>query len=127
MRQPSLAQRARSATRRLLLLFVLFAVGAVVAVVLWAGPVQPTASLSEPVEVIGRDTPIAVAVQSGRAGLRRIELRLEGPNGTAKTLADVDIPRAGLLGSGETQRTIDLHVDAKAAGLSEGQAQLVVL
>jgi len=112
--------------RRLLLLGIATAVLAVVALLAWAGFKAPEARLATPLDVVGRATPVAVALEAGRAGLRSWQIVLRGTKGE-HVLAEEELPRAGLLGSGVSSRTVDVTVDARAAGLDEGPAQLVVL
>jgi len=125
MREPSFRRRAAGFGQRLLLL----AIGAVLAVAgaitLWGGLAAPVARLTAPIDVVGRATPLAVTVDSGRAGLRTFRVELQGAAGST-VLAEEEFPRDGLLGSGVTSRSIEKVLDARSAGLDEGAATLVV-
>jgi len=125
MREPSFGRRATGLGRRLLLLALAVIVLALGAFVLWAGMQAPTAHLAEPVAVIGRATPLSVTIDAGRTGLRSWQVLLQGEKG-ATVLAEEEVPRAGLFGSGVRSRTVDVVADARAAGLGEGPARIVV-
>lgn len=111
--------------RRLVLLGLAIVILAVGGVTLWAGVTAPAAQLAAPVDVVGRVTPISLAITAGRSGLRSVHVTLEGAKGST-VLAEEELPKTGLLGSGVTSRTVDAVVDARAAGLEEGPATLVV-
>lgn len=125
MREPSFGRRAAGLGRRLVLLAIGAVVVAVGGITLWAGFKAPAARLAAPVEVVGRATPLAVTVDSGRSGLRTFRVELQAAKGTT-VLAEEEFPRDGLLGSGVTSRTIETVLDARTAGLEEGAATLVV-
>jgi murein DD-endopeptidase MepM/ murein hydrolase activator NlpD len=125
MREPSFGRRAIGLGRRLLLLALGTVLVAAVGFVLWAGLQPPKAHLAAPVEVIGRATPLSLTIDAGRSGLRSWQVALRGAKG-ATVLASDELPRSGPLGSGVRSRTVDLVVDAHAAGLAEGPATIVV-
>lgn len=125
MREPSFGRRAMGLGRRLLLLGIGLIVVVVAGVIAWAGLKGPAARLQAPVDVIGRATPLSIGLEAGRAGLRSWQVVLRGAKGE-HVLADEELPRAGLLGSGVSSRTVDVLIDARAAGLEEGPADLVV-
>lgn len=125
MREPSFGRRAAGLGRRLLLLAIGAVVVAVGGIILWAGFTAPAARLAAPIEVVGRATPLAVTIDSGRSGLRTFRVELQGAKGPT-VLAQEEFPRDGLLGSGVTSRTIETVLDARTAGLEEGPATLVV-
>ena len=125
MREPSFGRRAAGLGRRLLLLAIGAVVVAVGGITLWAGFKAPAARLAAPIEVVGRATPLAVTIDSGRSGLRTFRVELQGAKGPT-VLAQEEFPRDGLLGSGVTSRTIETVLDARTAGLEEGPATLVV-
>jgi len=111
--------------RRLALLSVGVVVVAFGALLFWAGFAGPTARLAAPLEVVGRATPLSVALEAGRSGLRSWRVVLRGTKGE-QVLAQEELPRDGLFGSGVSSRTVDVLVDARAAGLDEGAAHVVV-
>jgi murein DD-endopeptidase MepM/ murein hydrolase activator NlpD len=125
MREPSFGRRAMGLGRRLLLLGIGTAVVALFALLAWAGFKAPEARLAAPLDVVGRATPVSIVLEAGRAGLRSWQVVLRGAKGE-HVLAEEELPRTGLLGSGVSSRTVDVTVDARAAGLEEGPAQLVV-
>lgn len=111
--------------RRLLLtaiLIVLLALGGWLA---WSGVSAPVAKLASPLDVVGRATQVVVTLDAGRSGLRSYQIALEGEQGST-VLAEEQVPRAGLLGSGVRSRTVEVVADARAAKLPEGPARLVV-
>lgn len=125
MREPSFGRRAAGLGRRLLLLAILAVLAAAGAITLWGGFNAPVARLEAPIAVVGRATPLAVTVDSGRSGLRTFRVELQGAKGST-VLAEEEFPRAGMLGSGVSSRTIEKVLDARSAGLEEGPATLVV-
>mgnify|MGYP001433749126 CR=1 FL=1 len=125
MREPSFGRRAAGLGRRLLLLAIGAAMAAAGALTLWGGFKAPVAKIAAPIEVVGRATPLAVTVDSGRSGLRTFRVELVGAKGST-VLAEEEFPRDGILGSGVTSRTIETVLDARRAGLEEGPATLVV-
>lgn len=112
--------------RRVLLLTLAVVVLVAIGVTLWAGTSRPKATLTSEVEVVGRATPLALTLDAGRSGLRSWKVLLRGANGEETVVAEEELPRDGLLGSSVRSRTVDVVVDARAAGLAEGPAQLVV-
>ena len=125
MREPSFGRRAMGLGRRLLLLAIATVVLACVAFTLWAGVQAPTVQLATPIEVIGRATPLSLTIDAGRSGLRSWQVLLRGAKGTT-VLAEDEVPRSGPFGSGVRSHTVDVVVDAHAAGLDEGPATIVV-
>ncbi|MEW6272009.1 MAG: M23 family metallopeptidase, partial [Thermodesulfobacteriota bacterium] len=126
MREPSFGRRAMGFGRRVLLLTAGVVLLLALGVTLWAGRSAPQASLATPVDVVGRATPLSLTLDAGRSGLRSWKVVLRGASGES-VVAEEQIPRDGLLGSGVRSRAVDVVVDARAAGLSEGPAQLVVV
>jgi hypothetical protein len=125
MREPSFGRRAIGFGRRVVLLTLAVVLLLVVGVTLWAGLSAPRATLARPLEVVGRATPVSLALEAGRSGLRSWQVLLVGDKGEA-VIAEEELPRTGVLGSGVRSRTVDLVADARKAGLDEGPAQLVV-
>jgi len=91
----------------------------------WGGSGHPSAEIVQPASVVGRATPLSLRVDAGRAGLRSIDVRLEG-GGAAGTLFSKQIPADGLFGSGVRSECLDLVLDGATAGVPEGEARVVV-
>lgn len=119
-------ERPRRLGRRLLLWTILAGVVVGGGWILWAGTGGPTAQLLTPIDVVGRATPLEVSLSTGRAGLASFEMMARRPDGTLVLLAEEQIPETGLLGSGVTERTVTLELDAKALGLPEGPGEIEV-
>lgn len=119
-------ERPRRLGRRLLVGSILIGIVAGGGWVLWAGTSGPTAKLARPIDVVGLSTPLEVALQTGRAGLATYEIMARRPDGTLVLLAEEQIPATGLLGSGVTDRTVRIDLNAKALGLPEGAAEIEV-
>lgn len=121
----SLGQRVRAFLTRLVLFGLTGTVAAVAGVFLWAGFRPPSAALVEPVELVGRATPVALELRAGRSGLRSWQLTIEA-RGVRYVLAEDELPRTWLLGGSQRDAEIRLTVDAGKAGMPEGGAELVV-
>lgn len=91
----------------------------------WGGSGRPAAAVVRPATVVGRATPFSLRVDSGRAGLRSVDVRLEG-GGASGPLFSKEFPADGLLGSGIRGDCIDLVLDGASAGVPAGEARIVV-
>lgn len=125
MREPSFGRRATRFGRRLGLLAVGAAVLVLVLLTLWSGWSSPTVRLAKPVEVIGRATPLELTIEAGRSGLRSWRVLLRAGD-TSSVVAEGEHPRKGILGSGVRSQPVQVVIDARAAQLAEGPAELVV-
>jgi len=113
--------------RRLLLLLVLAAAGALL--VTRAEPFAPRVTLETPVEVVGRATPIRVVASDRGSGLAHVEIRLVPDGGQPVVVAEESWPRGGGwlgFGSGVHEATLAPTLDAAAARIGEGHATLEV-
>lgn len=93
--------------------------------VAWGGSGRPGAEVLQSAAIVGRATPLSLRIDAGRAGLRSVDVRLEG-GGAAGTLLSREFPAEGPLGSGVRDECFDLVLDAGAAGVPEGEARIVV-
>ena len=113
---------AARAGRTLVFLAVVAALAAVVVFLVWGGGGTPTAQLAQPVTVVGKKTPVAIALQAGRPGLRSYEVRLETAAGV-HPIASEEIPRAGFFGSDVREKKLDLTIDAASpSGATRGSS-----
>jgi len=108
----------------LITLLILVVVG--LGFVLLSGTSAPTARLAQPIELVGRSTPLAVELEAGRAGLRSWEIFARKPDGSETLVAEERFPRSTFLGSGVSRRSAQTTLDAKTLGLPEGTSTLVV-
>jgi murein DD-endopeptidase MepM/ murein hydrolase activator NlpD len=108
------------------LLAVLAALG-VLGFVGWrAEPFRPTVTLDDGVITLGRSTPILVTARDRGQGLARVEIAVATPDGNVRVLADETFPGRGWRGSGVHEAVVAPAVDAAAAALPEGPAELRV-
>lgn len=91
----------------------------------WGGSGRPSAEVVRPATLVGRSTPFSVRIDAGRAGLRSVDVRLEGATGS-RPLFSKEFPASGLLGSGLRSECLDLLLDGAGTGLPEGEARIVV-
>lgn len=126
MRERPRGERAGRFGRRLAWILVGAALASILGFVIWAGVETPTAQLQGTVDVLGKETPIALTVLAGRTGLARVEVLLRDAGGRAVSLAAEDVPRSGLLGSGVRSLSLDVEARPEAAGFAEGPATLEV-
>ncbi len=119
-------ERPRRLGRRLLLWMILIAVILGGGWILWSGTGGPAAVLARPIDVVGQSTPLELSLRAGRAGLASYEVMARRPDGTLVLLAEEQIPQTGFLGSGVTERSVRLDLNAKALGLPEGPGEIEV-
>jgi murein DD-endopeptidase MepM/ murein hydrolase activator NlpD len=105
---------------------LLLAAAAVVALfALFAEPFGPTVALDTPPTTVGRATPLRVVARDRGSGLARVTVSIVGSAGTI-TIADETYPRSGWLGSGVHEALLAPTLDASAAGVPEGPAEIQV-
>ena len=92
-----------------------------------AEPLAPTVALETPVDVVGRATPLVVVARDRGTGLAHVEVRLASGGGAPAVIASEDFPRRSWLGSGVHEARLTPTIDAAAAHLAEGPAQLEVV
>jgi murein DD-endopeptidase MepM/ murein hydrolase activator NlpD len=126
MRERTLGERAGRAGRRLVWIAGLGVVVALVGLMLWSGTEAPAARIGQPIGVVGKSTRVGVKLTAGRTGLAHWEARLRDGAGHSVTVAQEDVPRGGLLGSGVRSRDVELTIEPEAAGLAEGPATLEI-
>jgi len=110
--------------RRLLAVLVLAALVALF--VTRAEPFAPSATLETPVDFVGRATPVRIVAHDRGSGLAHVELRLVPEGGPPVVVASQDYPRRSWLGSGVHDATLAPTLDAAAAHVREGRAQLEI-
>ena len=106
----------RALAALLVLVFLVFAA--------WRSePFRPTVVLETPVAAVGRATPIRVTAEDRGQGLRRVEIVIATADGEHVVAAE-DFPARGWRGSGVHSAVVEAMVDASAAHLPEGPAEL---
>src|SRR5213078_583074 len=91
-----------------------------------AEPFAPTATFETPVDFVGRATPVKIVAHDRGSGLAHVELRLVPEGGPPVVVASQDYPRRSWLGSGVHDATLAPTLDAAAAHVREGRAQLEI-
>ena len=86
----------------------------------------PRVTLVAPVDAIGRATVVDLVVQAASPGLRSVVVSLQTTHGPVKLISET-YPKAGLLGSGVTEKRLHVVADAPGLNLPEGPATLEVL
>ena len=110
---------------RRLLAVVIFA-ALVALLVTRAEPFAPSATFETPVDFVGRATPVKIVAHDRGSGLAHVELRLVPEGGPPVVVASQDYPRRSWLGSGVHEATLATTLDAAAAHVREGRAQLEI-
>src|SRR5213083_1670397 len=110
---------------RRLLAVVIFA-ALVALLVTRAEPFAPSVSLETPIDFVGRATPVTVVARDRGSGLSRVEVRLVPEGGEPVVVASQDYPRRSWLGSEVHEATLAPVLDAAAAHVHEGRAQLEI-
>jgi len=90
-----------------------------------AEPFRPSVAV-DPVDVLGRATPLRVTAGDRGQGLARIEVAVATPDGAVHVLAGERFPARGWRGSGVREAVVEPVLDAAAARLPEGPAELRV-
>src|SRR5204863_8394325 len=91
-----------------------------------AEPFAPSVSLETPIDFVGRATPVTIVARDRGSGLARVEVRLVPEGGEPVVVASQDYPRRSWLGSEVHEATLAPVLDAAAAHLHEGRAQLEI-
>ena len=90
----------------------------------------PTATLVQPIQVLGRKTPFDVRVAAGSSTLRSVAVRLRPSAGEKKDqaidVANETYPATSWLGSGIADREFHIEPDLTQLGVGEGPALLEV-
>ena len=110
--------------RLLLAVLLLAAVAALLAT--RAEPFAPSVTLETPVDFVGRATPVTILAHDRGSGLARVEVRLVPDGGQPAVVASEDYPRRSWLGSGVHEARLTPTLDAAAAHVREGPAQLEI-
>src|SRR5439155_1294188 len=110
---------------RRLLAVVIFA-ALVALLVTRAEAFAPSVSLETPIDFVGRATPITIVARDRGSGLARVEVRLVPEGGEPVVVASQDYPRRSWLGSEVHEATLAPVLDAAAAHVHEGRAQLEI-
>src|SRR3989449_6127642 len=110
---------------RRLLAVVIFA-ALVALLVTRAEPFAPSVSLETPIDFVGRATPVTIVARDRGSGLARVEVRLVPEGGEPVVVASQDYPRRSWFGSEVHEATLAPTLDAAAAHVHEGRAQLEI-
>jgi murein DD-endopeptidase MepM/ murein hydrolase activator NlpD len=109
------------------LLGTLLALALLALLAIRAEPFAPRVELVTPIDVIGRATPLSIKARDRGSGLSRVWVMLQPANGgPAAMIASEEFPRRSWFGSGVHEAELSTIVDAGAAALPEGQAQLEI-
>src|SRR3989442_1158662 len=110
--------------RRLLAVVVL--AGLVVLFLTRAQPFARGVTLETAVDFVGRATPVPIGGRARGSGLARVEGRLVPEGGEPVVVASQDYPRRSWFGSEVHEATLAPTLDAAAAHVHEGRAQLEI-
>ena len=106
---------------------VVLVLAALVALLLTrAEPLAPSVTLETPVDFVGRATPVRIVARDRGSGLAHVEMRLVPEGGQPVVVASEDYPRRSWLGSGVHEAVLAPTLDAGAAHVREGRAQLEI-
>ena len=106
---------------------VVLVLAALVALLLTrAEPLAPSVTLETPVDFVGRATPVRIVARDRGSGLAHVEVRLVPEGGQPVVVASEDYPRRSWLGSGVHEAVLAPTLDAGAAHVREGRAQLEI-